>query len=156
MRTSTVLVADDHDDSRTVYALYLRHCGHRVLEARDGREALEMARLHAPDALVLDFRMPHLDAAGVLRALREAGSGAPPALVLTADTRAETRREAEAAGCDAFELKPCDPRDLVARLAQVMDGARREPVRVAGPPERASSAPATLHLPGIRVIGNAA
>ena len=121
MRTPTVLVADDHDDCRYVYATFLRHQGYEVIEAGDGRSALEAAREHVPDVLVLDYHMPHLNAAQVLRELRgDARTAAVPALVVTADPGQTVRLDAVAAGCRSFALKPFDPRALCLAIAAVI------------------------------------
>ena len=121
MRTPTVLVADDHADSRLVYTAYLRYCGFEVLDVEDGRTALELARTRLPDAVVLDYHMDDMNAGQVMRALKaDARTAAIPALVATADVTAATRRDAEQAGCDDFVLKPCEPRDLVHRVAALI------------------------------------
>lgn len=121
MRTPTVLVADDHDDCRDVYATFLRYQGYEVIEAGDGRSALKAARERVPDVLVLDYHMPHMNAAQVLRELRgDARTAALPALVVTADPEQTVRMDAVAAGCRTFALKPFDPRALCAAISGVI------------------------------------
>ena len=144
MRTRTVLVADDNEDCRTVYAVYLRHCGFDVVEARDGRAALELARACLPDAVVLDFHMPQLSAADVVRALRaDAATRDTACLVVTGDVRPATRRAAEEAGADACLLKPVEPRDLFGHLAQLVTA------RAAAAETQRPRAPLFTHFRGI-------
>lgn len=138
MRTPTVLVADDHDDSRDVYATFLRHQGYEVIEAGDGRSALEAARERVPDVLVLDYHMPHMNAAEVLRQLRaDARTAALPALVVTADPGQMVRMDAVAAGCRSFALKPFDPRALCLAIAGVISKASADVAAPALRPLRA-------------------
>lgn len=138
MRTPTVLVADDHDDCRDVYATFLRFQGYEVIEAGDGRSALEAARERVPDVLVLDYHMPHMNAAQVLRALRgDARTAAVPALVVTADPEQTVRMDAVAAGCRTFALKPFDPRALCLAISGVLAKASVDAVAPALRPFRA-------------------
>jgi DNA-binding response OmpR family regulator len=67
---ATILIADDSADLRAVYGACLRSRGHVVLEAADGREAIEMVHQNQPDLLLLDVWMPHLNGFEVLDALR--------------------------------------------------------------------------------------
>lgn len=121
MRTPTVLVADDHDDCRDVYAIFLRHHGYEVIEARDGRTALELAREHLPHAVVLDYHMPEMNAAEVIRALRaEPRTSGIPTIVVTADVGAAARRAVHEAGCRSFALKPFHPRALWLAVASLI------------------------------------
>jgi CheY-like chemotaxis protein len=130
MRTPTVLVADDHDDCRDVYAIFLRHHGYEVIEARDGRSALELAREHLPDAVVLDYHMPHLNGAEVIRALRaDVRTAGLPALVVSADAAPEARAAVQEAGCRSFALKPFHPRALWLAVAGLTDRSSHEAAR---------------------------
>jgi CheY-like chemotaxis protein len=68
-----VLIVDDNDDSRTLMAEALRMDGYEVLEARGGREALEMLQHVDPAAVVLDLMMPDMSGQEVLATLRRSG-----------------------------------------------------------------------------------
>ncbi|HET6899421.1 MAG TPA: response regulator, partial [Vicinamibacteria bacterium] len=65
-----VLLVDDIEDCRDVYGQFLRHTGYEVVEAADGSEALAMAKALAPDAIVMDLWMPHLDGWESIRQLK--------------------------------------------------------------------------------------
>lgn len=67
---ATILLADDSADLRTLYGTCLRGRGHDVIEAEDGRAAVEQVRRHRPDLLLLDIWMPELNGYEVLDALR--------------------------------------------------------------------------------------
>jgi CheY-like chemotaxis protein len=109
-----VLVADDHEDSRFICRLVLESAGFRVAEARDGREALTMARVHQPALVVLDIVMPELTGWEVARTLRADHRSPRPAIIaVTALSGLSDREMSLAAGCDDMLVKPVHPRALV-------------------------------------------
>ena len=80
-----ILVVDDDPDLSLLMALFLRKHGHQVDTAADGRAALEKIRTSAPDLVVLDWNMPHLDGLGLAAAVRgELGLTGLPLLMVTA------------------------------------------------------------------------
>ena len=120
-----VLVADDFDDVREMYAEFLEFAGYRVLQARTGAEALDAARASSPDVILMDVTMPGLDgftATTLLR--RETRFATTPILMLTAHVFAEHEERARAAGCSGFIRKPCLPDDLVRRVQQALHRPR--------------------------------
>jgi len=82
---SCVLVADDVAQSRWSYVGLLRGAGARVTEARDGFEALALARADRPDLILADMAMPRLDGLGLCAALREEPALAGVPVVLLSD-----------------------------------------------------------------------
>src|SRR5690606_26740703 len=66
---ATILIVDDHPTNLQVLARTLQGTGHRILAARDGRAALDIARNARPDLLLLDVMMPGMDGFDVCRAL---------------------------------------------------------------------------------------
>jgi len=129
-----VLLVDDIEDCRDVYGQFLRHTGYEVVEASDGHEALAKAAALAPDAIVMDLWMPHLDGWESIRRLKAAPATAHiPVLVLTGDAYAQARNDAESAGCQAYLVKPCLPMDVAAQVGRLLMDARAgqpAPVRV--------------------------
>src|SRR5947209_10793129 len=117
-----VLVADDHEDSRFIARLVLENAGFRVVEARDGREALTMARLHRPALVVLDIVMPELTGWEVARTLRaDRWSPRPAIIAVTALSGLSDREMALASGCDDMLVKPVHPRALVHVARRYID-----------------------------------
>lgn len=109
-----VLVADDHEDSRFIARLVLENAGFRVAEARDGREALTMARIHQPTLILLDIVMPELTGWEVARFLRADQRSPRPAIIAVTALSGLSDREASlASGCDDMLVKPVHPRALV-------------------------------------------
>ena len=115
----TVLVADDEDFLRLLVRETLR--GYRVVEARNGVEALSRAREAAPDLIILDWRMPGCDGLDVLRALRaDAATHDVPVLMMTAKTGASERVALETAGANGILAKPFSTRDLRASVGEIL------------------------------------
>jgi CheY-like chemotaxis protein len=114
MSTGTVLVVEDDEDVRDTVSFVLRRAGHRVVEARHGREALEHILAHgAPDLILLDMNMPVMNGHELARELR-ARSSVVPIVVFTAAHDAQ--RSAEEIGAAGFIGKPFDVTDLVAAV----------------------------------------
>jgi two-component system, cell cycle response regulator DivK len=112
-----ILVVDDFEDNRAMYAECLGHAGYGVIEADNGLEAVEKARDARPDIVVMDLSLPILDGLEATRRLK----GDPRTkeicvIMLTGHGLAEHARGAEQAGCDAFLVKPCSPSDLLGKV----------------------------------------
>jgi two-component system, OmpR family, alkaline phosphatase synthesis response regulator PhoP len=71
MSERTILVADDESHILHVVSLKLKNAGYRVLTARDGQEALEMAQQEKPDLLITDYHMPQLSGIELCRRLKQ-------------------------------------------------------------------------------------
>jgi CheY-like chemotaxis protein len=122
-RTLTVLVADDHFDTRLILRHYLEAMGHRVFEAADGAEALRVVRAEKPDAVVLDIQMPVMDGIQVMRVIRaDPELASLPVLALSAHALSEEVREITAAGADRYLAKPAHPRDVHTLLRALVRG----------------------------------
>lgn len=105
----TVLIVDDNADTRVVVRWMLERWGCRVVEAADGREALEKTVEHRPDLVVMDLSMPVADGYEAVRAIRGREEfSSLPVIAVTAFDRAVARDEAEAAGFDHYLSKPID------------------------------------------------
>ncbi|MGI9055922.1 MAG: response regulator [Pyrinomonadaceae bacterium] len=60
IQPKTILVAEDHADSLAMVSSFLEQKGYKVVEARDGREAVEKAHLSRPDLILMDLNMPYM------------------------------------------------------------------------------------------------
>jgi CheY-like chemotaxis protein len=108
-----ILLVDDYDDSREMYAEWLAFKQYRVVTASSGEEACDKARLHRPDIILLDLRMPAMTGTETLRLLRaDPALATVPIVALTAYALDNERGQALADGFDAFLAKPCLPEDL--------------------------------------------
>jgi DNA-binding response OmpR family regulator len=111
---TTVLVVDDDSKIRELVRLYLVRDGYRTLEAADGATALEMARSHRCDLVVLDLMLPGLDGFAVCRQLREESD--TPIILLTARSGDADKVVGLDLGADDYVVKPFSPRELMARV----------------------------------------
>jgi DNA-binding NarL/FixJ family response regulator len=112
-----ILIADDHEVVRRgLCTLLQNHEGWEICgEAKDGREAVEMARDLRPDVVVLDVGMPNLNGLAATRQLVELDPQ-PKVIVLTITDSDEVIRESLQAGARGFVLKSDAARDLVSAV----------------------------------------
>ena len=130
-----VLVVEDHDDLAEAIALNLRRDGCDVEHARDGREAVLVARQRAPDLVLLDVNLPGMDGFAVLERLRAGGCWAP-VLILSARSAPDDKVEGFRLGADDYVTKPFHTLELLARVRALLRRASTEPP-VPAPPARA-------------------
>lgn len=127
-----VLLADDEAMIRAgVAAILSADDGIEVVaEAGDGREAVEQARRTRPDVALLDIRMPRLDGLAAAEEIRTLVPGTGVVMLTTFGEDAYIER-ALAGGASGFLLKSGDPRELLAGVRAVADGAAFLSPRVA-------------------------
>lgn len=118
-----VLIVEDFEDVRTLYAQILRGAGFDVFEAADGRDAMRLAVEQRPDAIIMDLQMPEMDGWEAARQIRAHLGAAPLILAVSAHSSDESRREAYDAGCDSFIAKPLTPDVLLT----IVSAALRKP-----------------------------
>lgn len=106
-RNATILVADDDEDIVNYVKFRLEREGYRVLTARNGDEALELALKHRPELAVLDVRMPSLDGFAVTRQIRaNATLNSMPVILLTGNVEEEYVEQGFEAGANDYLTKP--------------------------------------------------
>lgn len=108
MDEKVVLIVDDNEDNRIIFATTLQSRGYAVLTARNGAEAVEMAARSVPDAILMDLHMPVMNGIDATRLLKaRAASADVPILAVSAyDVHEPELREA---GFCAFLPKPVQP-----------------------------------------------
>ena len=115
-----VLIVDDAPDNREAYAEYLRFRGFRTVEAATGTEAIEMARTHVPDVVLLDWNMPVMSGIEFIVQLRQHEGGDKPKVVFcTTENDVAHIRQAISAGADEYVMKPFDHETLQIKLQLV-------------------------------------
>ena len=116
-----ILIAEDSPTVRRVVAGRLAADGYQVIEAVDGEDALLLARAEQPDLLVLDKVMPKYDGFEVVRALREDPQTRDiPVIMLTERASEPDVLSGLSLGVDEYMAKPFSPRELSARVQQVL------------------------------------
>ncbi|HEY7058732.1 MAG TPA: response regulator [Vicinamibacterales bacterium] len=135
-----VLVVEDYEDAREMYAAYLRFSGFEVAAATNGIEAIEKARELMPDIVLMDLALPRMDGWEATRRLKnDDNTRHIPIVALTGHALAGHAEGARQAGCDAFVTKPCLPDALVLEIKRLLEshaGRRRGPSQ--GPNRRPS------------------
>jgi DNA-binding response OmpR family regulator len=128
--TQTILVAEDDPKTVALIQMYLQRDRYRVLVARDGRQAIDLARSGRPDLVVLDLMLPKVDGLDVCRVLR--AETPIPIIMLTARAGEDDKLLGLDIGADDYIVKPFSPRELVARVRVVL---RRTAQELAEQPE---------------------
>jgi two-component system OmpR family response regulator len=134
-----VLVVEDDQTLREVLKYNLNKEGYEVLAAQDGVQALETARSHKPDLVILDIMLPRLAGNEVCRILRSEGT--VPILMLTAKSQEVDKVVGLELGADDYMTKPFSMRELLARVRAMLRRAemmKREVIvsQTAPPPLR--------------------
>ena len=121
-----ILVVDDYQDAREMYAEYLQYSGFRVAEARNGNEAVTQARSLKPDLILMDLSLPGMDGWEATRVLKaDEETRHIPIVALTGHALAGASEGARKAGCDSFVTKPCLPDDLVVEVRRMLDAVKQ-------------------------------
>jgi two-component system cell cycle response regulator DivK len=122
-RPQRVLIVDDTADLRELWKLWLTGWGFAVEEARNGAEAVEKARTHPPDLILMDYAMPVLDGDAAIRLLAsDRATAHVPVLAMSAHTSAIA---SDTAGSRRFLPKPTEPDRLLEHIRQALRNASR-------------------------------
>src|SRR5665213_2946045 len=98
-----VLLVDDYPDAREMYAEYLEFSGFEIVQAGNGREAIERALETNPDVILMDLSLPIMDGWEATRRLKaDARTQHIPVLAVTGHALTGISEEARKAGCDGF------------------------------------------------------
>lgn len=110
-----LLIVDDHDELRELLKMTLEYSDFELLEARDGRQALELVEQHQPDALILDIMMPgELDGIDVCQSIKaNAETAHIKVVLLSAKGQKDDIRAGRDVGADAYFVKPFSPMSLL-------------------------------------------
>lgn len=125
--THTLLIVDDEQSLRGALEFMFSREGFRVLTAADGEEAIEKARSHLPDVILLDIMMPGMDGYEVTRRLREHyRTRHIPILLVTAKGEEDDKLEGFQGGANDYIVKPWSRRELVQRVMNHLDWAAKQ------------------------------
>lgn len=123
MPAGTILIVDDEASIQRVARAYLEHEGFAVLQAENGAAALDLARQHTPDLVILDLMLPGMDGMEVAARLRQESE--VYILMLTARSEEADRVAGLRIGADDYMTKPFSPRELVARVEAILRRRRQ-------------------------------
>jgi two-component system cell cycle response regulator DivK len=123
---ATILVIEDHEESRRILRDLLASARYEMLEATTGEDGLRAATAHRPHAIVLDVQLPGLDGYEVTRRLKaDPALQHIPIIVVTSYALSGDEAQAFAAGCDAYVAKPYDPIALLDKIRELAAPDRR-------------------------------
>lgn len=120
--TAKILIAEDERDIRELITFTLEFGGFQVIAATNGQEAIELARQHRPDLIILDVRMPKMtgyEACRILKSQEE--TRAIPVVFLSAKGQEAEIRQGMEAGADAYILKPFAPDELIQQVQSLLN-----------------------------------
>ena len=121
-----ILLAEDNELNRDMLLRRLERRGYQVVVATDGKEAIEKARAHGPDLLLLDISLPVFDGLEVASRIRSDPTlRALPILGLSAHAMQGDREKALAAGCDDYDTKPVELERLLEKIQLLLQTATK-------------------------------
>ena len=117
----TILAVDDSSSLRQMVAFSLKAAGYNVVEAVDGQDGLDKAKLQSVDLVLTDQNMPRMDGLALIRELRALEDYAKvPILMLTTESSDEMKSKGRAAGANGWLVKPFDPQRWIEVVKKVI------------------------------------
>ena len=114
-----ILVIEDNEQNRYLVTFILEKHEYRVIQARDGREGIELAERVKPALILLDIQLPGMDGYAVARALRNNPAfDEVPIVAVTSYAMAGDREQILAAGCNGYIEKPINPETFMDEVEQ--------------------------------------
>ena len=127
MAGERILLVEDNPQNRRLAQFLLKSRGYMVYEATTGEAALELARTHLPDLILMDLQLPGVDGYDVTQRLKEdAATAAIPVVALTAYAMQGDRDKALAVGCAGYITKPIDTQRFPADVQRYLALAREK------------------------------
>jgi two-component system chemotaxis response regulator CheY len=118
---ATILAVDDSVSMREMVSFTLKGAGHTVIEAADGKQALDLAGKNKVDLILTDVNMPNMDGISLIRSLRAMPDYRfTPMLMLTTESGDGKKQEGKAAGATGWIVKPFNPDQLLATVSKVV------------------------------------
>lgn len=118
-----IMTVDDSASVRKMVAFTLRSAGYEVIEAEDGRDALEKLQGRRVSMVLTDLNMPNMDGIELTRAIRgDAGHRLVPVIILTTEGQEGKKQEGRSAGANGWIIKPFRPEQLLS-VVEKMTGS---------------------------------
>ena len=117
-----ILIVDDYLEVRELVEVTLRSGDYQVLQAENGRKAIEIAKAEKPDLIIMDIMMPgDIDGLGATRALKnDPETKGCPIIMLTAKGQEDDIKQGLQAGADNYFVKPFSPLQLIKKVEEVL------------------------------------
>ena len=121
MSNKKILVVEDTEDNRQILRDLLDMAGYDMIEAHDGAEGLAKAAEHRPDLILMDIQMPVMDGYEATRRIKANPElKAIPIVAVTSYALSGDEQKTRAAGCDAYIAKPYSPRQMLAKVREIL------------------------------------
>lgn len=116
-----ILAVDDSASMRQMVAFTLKSAGHEVVEAVDGKNALDIAKTQSFNLVITDVNMPNMDGLALTKELRTLPSFKfTPILILTTEAGGDKKMQGKAAGATGWLVKPFNPDQLLSTIKRVL------------------------------------
>ncbi len=116
-----ILVIEDTEDNRQILRDLLGMAGYEMIEAHDGAEGVAMAERHLPDLILMDIQMPVMDGYEATRRIKAVPElKSVPVIAVTSYALSGDEARTREAGCDAYIAKPYSPRQLLAKVREII------------------------------------
>ena len=120
-KNRTILIVEDEPQNRKLFKDVLQYRGFAVLEARDGREGVSLARQHRPDLILMDIQMPIMDGISATRILKQDSITQDIKVVaLTANAMPGDREKILEAGCQDYISKPFRLHEFLEKIREYL------------------------------------
>ena len=116
-----ILVVEDTEDNRQILRDLLGMAGYDMVEAHDGAEGVQKADEHRPDLILMDIQMPVMDGYEATRRIKaNPDLKTIPIIAVTSYALSGDEEKTRAAGCDAYIAKPYSPRQMLAKVREIL------------------------------------
>ena len=123
MDKKRVLLVDDDTDLARMLKLRIEAEGYEFMNAKDGKEMLEVLKIKKPDAVLLDIMLPNMDGYSALREMRkDAGNAAIPVIILSAKEKKKVGDLFALEKIEFFIEKPFEPGELLGKIRELLGG----------------------------------
>jgi two-component system, cell cycle response regulator DivK len=119
--TKRILVVEDQEDNRQILRDLLTSADYEIMEAENGEEALAAAAKQRPDLILMDIQLPIMDGYEAMRRIKaDPALTDVPVIAVTSYALSSNEEKVRAAGFDDFVPKPYSPRQLLAKIRQLL------------------------------------
>ncbi|MFD2232488.1 response regulator [Phaeospirillum tilakii] len=118
----TVLIVEDNDLNMKLFNDLLQANGYQTLQTKDGREAVDIARAHHPDLILMDIQLPEISGLEITRILKEDSDlRAIPVIAVTAFAMKGDEEKIREGGCEGYIAKPISVANFLQTVARFLD-----------------------------------
>jgi two-component system cell cycle response regulator DivK len=121
MSAKTILYVEDNELNRKIVRDLLKRTSYRLLEAPDGEAGIALAVAQCPDLILMDIQLPKVSGIDAMRSLRsEPRTATTPIIAITSFALSGDDQRAKDAGASAYLAKPYSPRELLAKIRELV------------------------------------